>query len=102
MEERRVELLVGRRVYDPDSRSAGRLEEIRAERDGEHYVVVEYHIGPAALLERLALRHVGIRLPWMHPGYIARWDQLDLSDERRPTLLCPVEDLEPMPRRPRK
>jgi hypothetical protein len=97
MDERRVELLIGRRVYGTDDRPVGRLEEIRARREGEHFVVTEYHIGPAALVERLALRHVGIRLPWVKPGYIARWDQIDLSDERRPRLLSPVDDLKPLP-----
>ena len=27
-------------------------------------------------------------------GYVARWDQLDLSNPRRPTLTCAVEDLQ--------
>jgi hypothetical protein len=97
MEERRVELLIGRRVWAPDRRPIGRLEEIRAKREGDHHVVVEYHIGPAALLERLAVRNLGIQLPWSKRGYIARWDQLDLSDERRPVLTCAVEDLKPLP-----
>jgi hypothetical protein len=27
-------------------------------------------------------------------GYVARWDQLDISDEVRPRLTCPVSELQ--------
>lgn len=99
MEERHVQLLVGKRVHDPDDAPVGRIEEIRARRDGDHHVVTEYHIGPQALLERLALRHVPtMLLRWRKRplGYIARWDQLDLSDNEHLTLRCPIDELKPI------
>ena len=50
-----VELLLGRKVRDADDRVVGRIEELRsAIVDGER-VVTEFHIGPAALLERIGV-----------------------------------------------
>jgi hypothetical protein len=100
MEERHVELLIGQRVYGPDARSVGRLEEIHAQPHDGHYIVTEYHLGPTALLERLAVRHLPaalVRLSTMvtkRPlGYIAKWDQLDLSEANHLTLCCGIEEL---------
>ncbi len=74
-----------------NNRPIGLLEEFRADvRDGE-CVVTEYVIGPAGLLERLDLNELVIS---QQRGYVARWDQLDISDERRPRLTCPVSELE--------
>lgn len=104
--ERRVELLLGRKVRAMDGAVVGRIEEMRAEREDDHYVVTEFHLGPTALIERLAVRHFGFTLPGRVHGYRVRWDQLDLEDEDRPRLTCPVEDLErlgaPRRHRPRK
>lgn len=86
-----LELLLGRRVWAKNGRSIGRLEEVRAEKHGSGYVVREYHIGPAALFERLSCT---LRLPWAARGYVARWDQLDVGDAKRPVLLCPVDELQ--------
>jgi hypothetical protein len=88
-----VEDLIGRRVLDRDGRKVGRLEEMRATREGEYYVVSEFHIGPAALIERLAVRHLGLTWPGRAHGYRASWDQLDLSDPHRPRLLCDRSEL---------
>ena len=97
--ELRVELLVGRRVYDAERRVVGRLEEFRATREGDAWVVSEFDIGRAALLERLAIRHFGW-LPGDKPaGYRARWDQIDLSDPERPQLTVPIEELKTLRRR---
>jgi hypothetical protein len=54
--------------------------------------VSEYLLGPAALLERLAvqLSVTGAR------GHRVRWDQLDVSDPRRPRLTCAVDELAPL------
>ncbi len=88
----RLEDLLGRVVRGQDGGVIGRLEEFRAEREGEHWVVTRYHIGPAALLERLAVRHLGVT--WRSvKGYEARWDQLSLDDPQRPTLTCDRADL---------
>jgi hypothetical protein len=92
--ERRVELLLGRRVRTLDGSVIGRIEEMRAEREHDYYVVTEFHLGPSALIERLAVRHFGLTLPGRPRGYRVRWDQLDIEDEDRPRLTCAVEELE--------
>jgi hypothetical protein len=92
--ECRVELLVGRKVRADNGEVIGRIEELRAEREGDYYVVTEFHLGPTALIEALAVRHLGFTLPGRVHGYRVRWDQLDLSNQERPRLTCPVEELE--------
>ena len=89
--ELRLEDLLGRKVRARNGRTIGRIEEVRAEARGDEYEVTEYHLGPGALLERLALvnRLLG-RAPQM---IIVRWDQLDLTDPRHPRLTCTVDDL---------
>jgi hypothetical protein len=70
------------------------LEEFRAERRGTSWIITEYVIGAAGLMERLGL---GVRLIVgikRATGYVARWDQLDLSNPDRPTLKCGVEALQ--------
>lgn len=92
--ECRVELLIGRKVRAADGRAIGRIEELRAEREGNDYVVTEFHLGPIALIEALAVRHLGLTLLGRAHGYRVRWDQLDLSDQEQPRLTCPVEEVE--------
>ena len=97
--ERHLELFLGRRVCDAEGRPVGRIEEFHAEKEGDHYVVAAVDLGPNALLERLAVRHLG----WSGPhGYRARWDQLDFENPRRVTLTCPVEDLQELGTRARQ
>jgi hypothetical protein len=94
-----IELLLDKKVEDSSGRRAGRIEEIRARKDGEEIVVEAYHLGPQALLERLAapvmrlglLRALGVHAH-TH-GWRARWDQMDLSDPDKPVLRCPVSEL---------
>ena len=95
--ELRLEALLGRRVRDRNGRVVGRLEEFRARREGEHWVVTEYDIGPAALLERLAARHLGMPWPGRVRGYRATWNQVDISDPDRPILTCGVDELKKLP-----
>jgi len=81
-----VELLVGRRVRDANGKVIGRIEEIRARRHGPDYLVEEYHVGPAAWLEKLGIstaRMIGFR--GRDPKRIP-WQQLDLSDPEKPRL----------------
>ena len=90
----RLDRLVGREVYTANHRRLGRLEECRAERRGTSWAITEYVIGAAGLMERLGLgvrAVVGVSRP---TGYIARWDQLDLSNPAHPTLTCAVESLQ--------
>jgi hypothetical protein len=89
----RLDSLVGREVYTANNRRLGRLEEFRAERRGDDWVIREYVVGTAGLLERLGL---GVRLILgidRAAGYVVRWNQLDLSLPARPRLTCSVEEL---------
>jgi hypothetical protein len=89
----RLDRLVGRQVLTANNRPLGRLEEFRAERRGDAWVVAEYVVGGSGLVERLGL---GLRLILgmkRGGGFIVRWDQLDLRHPDRPRLLCPVEEL---------
>lgn len=91
--EVRLDRLLGREVVAGNNRPIGRLEEFRAQvRNGE-CVITEYVIGPAGLVERLDL-NARLLLTPQQRGYVARWDQLDISDELRPRLTCPVSELE--------
>jgi sporulation protein YlmC with PRC-barrel domain len=99
MSEVRLQLLIGRRVLDADGKSIGRLEEVRAEPQGEDLVVAEYYVGSYAMIERLSAWRIGRAV--LHAfgasrpggGYCIPWDQLDLSDPERPRLICPLEEL---------
>ena len=89
----RLDRLLGRRVLTANNRPLGRLEEFRTERQGAAWVVTGCVIGPAGFLERLGL---GVRLVLglKHGGgFVARWDQLDLTNPERPRLSCRIEDL---------
>ena len=94
-----VELLLGKRVRALNGRTIGRLEEVRAQEIRGQYFVKEYLVGNYAAMERLAvltiaraiLRLFGIRKK--NGGYRVPWDKIDLSDPRRPRLLCAVDEL---------
>jgi hypothetical protein len=88
----RLQDLVGARVRSRDGHVVGRIQEVRAERRGDDHEVIEYRLGAAALLERLALtrRLFGRR----QTGLIVRWDQLDIAAPEHPTLTCGVDELE--------
>jgi sporulation protein YlmC with PRC-barrel domain len=94
-----VELLLDKKVMDSEGRSAGRIEEIRARREDEEIIVEAYHLGPEALLERLAapvMRLSLMRVLGFHRhshSLRVPWDQLDLSDPEKPVLRCPREEL---------
>ena len=88
----RLDQLVGRTVLTANNRRFGRLEEFRAERRDAEWVIVGYVIGAGGFLERLG---VGARLlaGLKRRGFVARWDQLDLSTPERPRLSCSVDEL---------
>jgi hypothetical protein len=97
-DEVQLELALGRPVVDREGRRAGHVEEFRAEqRDGE-WVVVEYLLGAAGLLERLGIDQLsgllGLPLP-RRARYRVPWDQLDISDPRYPRLSGRTADLRP-------
>lgn len=82
-----VEHLLGRRVRDPNGRVLGRIEELHVEIvDGEP-VVTEFHLGAAALVERIT--GFTAQLPFL--GWLSRrrgihvsWRDMDLSDPDHP------------------
>lgn len=97
-----VESLLSRKVRDPSGKSAGRIEEIRATPSHDALVVYQYDLGPAALLERLA---VGLRVfPILrklgmgpeHRGRCVPWEKMDLSDPHHPRITCMRDELEPL------
>jgi hypothetical protein len=89
--EVRVDRLLAREVLAPNNQAIGRLEEFRAGKRGNGLVITEYVIGMAGLRERL-----GVSLSCCSAstgGYVARWDQLDISDPLHPRLTCPAREL---------
>jgi sporulation protein YlmC with PRC-barrel domain len=95
-----VELLLGKKVFALNGRSIGRLEELRTAKDRGHYFVSEFLVGEYAMLERLSAWSIGRALLRIfgakrEEGYRIRWDQLDLSDPKRPRLLY-VDELLPL------
>jgi sporulation protein YlmC with PRC-barrel domain len=92
-----VERLLGRRVRDFNGVVIGRLEELRCETVDGETVVVEVHVGPAALSERLG--GFLFQLPFFRYirferwEYRVRWDQLDLADPDHPRLHCTRDEL---------
>jgi len=89
----RLDRLLGRQVLARNNQAMGRLQEFRAEKRGNGCVVVGYAIGVAGLIERMGL---GVKLLFgvRGGGYVARWDQLDLSDPERPRLTCEIDELQ--------
>lgn len=83
--EVRVQDLLGRRVRAGNNQSIGRIEEIRVEKRGKGFVVLEYHLGAVALMERLSA-HVGSWFGRTRSMRVVPWAQLDLSDPRHPRL----------------
>ena len=89
----RLDRLIGRKILTGNNRHLGRLEECRAERTGDAWVITEWVIGSAGLLERLGF---GLRMILgLHAGrgFVARWDQVDISDPERPRLICSIDEL---------
>lgn len=97
-----LERLLSRKVRDPSGKSAGRIEEIRATPAEDALLVYQYDLGPAALLERLAmglrafplLRKLGVGPE--HRGRCVPWEKMDLSDPHHPRITCPREELRPI------
>ncbi|TGQ77137.1 MULTISPECIES: hypothetical protein [unclassified Mesorhizobium] len=94
-----LEHLSGRRVLSPRGKSVGHIEEIRAEQVGGDLVVTEFHVGIYAALERLSAFAIGSALLDLFSlrrrdgFYRIPWDMLDISDPKRPRLLCPMTEL---------
>jgi hypothetical protein len=90
----RVDDLLGRVVRDSNDQTIGRIYEMRAEEEGDDLVIVEYHLGAAAMMERVGLSI--LRLAGLSRGrdpLKVPWDRMDLSDPRHPRLLGAREEL---------
>jgi sporulation protein YlmC with PRC-barrel domain len=94
-----LERLLGRQVTDISGKPIGRIEEVRAQQQGEAWVIQEYLIGTAAILERLSAWSLGLGILHLlgarkiHGGYRVPWDKLDLSDPHHPRLTCTLHEL---------
>jgi hypothetical protein len=88
--EVRVEQLLGRVVRTAAGRTVGRIEDLRAEPEGDEYVVREVILGELGL--RAMLFGIAAQLPTLQSLGLARryrtraipWQWLDLSDPERP------------------
>ena len=87
-----VELLLGTKVVDVNGEKVGRIEELRAEEDGDRCRVEAYLVGTSALIERLSawtlVRPIKRTLKTRHilSVFEVPWQQMDLSDPKNPRL----------------
>src|SRR5947209_14347907 len=94
-----IELLVGTKVFDVNGEKVGRIEEIRAEEVGNTVRVDAYLIGASALVERLAawtlVRPIrrGLRSRHIYSVFEVPWQEMDLSDPKKPKLRVAKKDL---------
>ena len=97
-EELHLELILGRKVYDSENRSVGRLEEAIAEERGGELVVKEYLVGGTAILQRLSTAHMGRKFLVLFGAkencYRVPWNKIDLTQTGRLLLLCAKDELE--------
>ncbi|HVS73345.1 MAG TPA: hypothetical protein VHQ47_18965 [Phycisphaerae bacterium] len=98
-----LDTLLGRKVFDPDGRCAGRIEEIIAHTHDGQCEVEEFLLGTAGLFQRLSIAHVARHLLRLlgahgHPAsHRVPWRELDLQDPRRPRLRCSTASLKKIP-----
>jgi ribosomal 30S subunit maturation factor RimM len=72
-----IEDLLDRRVVDEKGRRLGRIHEVVAQRERDHYVVREYRLGSGALIDRFELtRWIFGRKP---KPIVVPADQLDIT-----------------------
>jgi len=94
-----VERLLGTKVYDADDENVGRIKELRVERDANALLVEAYLIGVSAVIERLSawtlVRPIRGFLHTRHiySLYEVPWQEMDLSDPKRPKLRIAKRDL---------
>ncbi|WP_315789285.1 hypothetical protein [Fischerella sp. JS2] len=94
-----LELLLGKQVVDLTGKTIGRIEEVRAEKQGDEWVVQAYLIGTIGVLERLSAWNIAVGLLHLmgahkiHGGYTIPWDKLDLTNPKKPHLLCSIDEL---------
>ena len=90
-----LELLIGRRVCDTEGKTVGRIEEVKATVHGKRCYIDEFHVGTAALLERLGISTAQlVGWPIEREPLRIPWRKLDLTDPEHPRLRCAKEELE--------
>ncbi|MBE9020876.1 hypothetical protein IQ272_33065 [Chroococcidiopsidales cyanobacterium LEGE 13417] len=95
-----LELLIGKQVVDIDGKPVGRIEEIRAQPQGDEWVIQEYLLGFGAILERLSAWTIGLAILHrlgarkIRGGFKVPWDKMDLADPDRPRLTCTLDRLQ--------
>ncbi len=94
----RLEDFVGHAVHDADGRPIGRLHEVRARREGDELVVVDYLVGPTGWLERFSLVGIGRELLGIFGlarsrGYVVPWRDMELGEPGRPRCTCRADEL---------
>jgi sporulation protein YlmC with PRC-barrel domain len=95
----KVHLLVGTKVHDVDGRKVGRIEEIRVKREEKALLVESYLIGASALIDRLSARTLVrpirrlLRARHVYSVYEVPWQDMDLTDPKRPVLKIGMRDL---------
>lgn len=94
-----IELLVGTKVYDVNGEKVGRIEEFRAEEDGDACRIQAYLIGTSALIDRLSawtlVRPIkrALKIRNVYSVYEVPWQEMDLTDPKRPRLKVSRKDL---------
>ena len=100
--ELHLERLIGKCVFDSLGDRVGRIEEVRAEQQGGDWVILEYLVGVAAIVERLSAWNLGTGLLHflgarkLNQSCRVPWNQLDLSNPEQPRLICTVGELKEM------
>jgi hypothetical protein len=91
-----IELLLGTKVRDVDDNVVGRIEEFRVDDDAR---VESFLIGASALVERLSawtlVRPIAraLRARKVYSVYDVGWQDMDLTDPKRPKLRIAKRDL---------
>ena len=95
MAEVHLELLMGKVVHDHRGRRVGRIEEVRAARDKDGWIVTHYFLGPVGLMQRVSIRLWLLTLRGRRWSGLrrVRWRALDLSDPRNPRLIGPARPI---------
>jgi hypothetical protein len=94
-----LEQLLGKQVLDSTDTPVGIIEEVRAEKQGDEWVMQAYLIDSIKMLERLSIWSSGLEILHLigaheiHGGYIVPWEKLDLTDPEQPRLLCTLDEL---------
>jgi hypothetical protein len=90
----RLQRMVRNRVRDRNGKVAGRIHSVRAEIRGGECVILEWQLGPAAMLSRLGISAAGlIGWPLKFEPLRIPWNELDLSDPNDPRLTRSIEEL---------